>query len=73
MQSRAMSLIEAVANVVFGYGIAVTTQITVFPIFELRVSLGDNLLIGALFTLVSLIRSYALRRLFEGMHVRSAG
>jgi hypothetical protein len=29
-QSRAMSLIEAVANVIVGYGVAVATQIVVF-------------------------------------------
>ena len=64
-QSRLMSLVEAVANVAVGYGVAVATQIAVFPLFGLAVSLGDNLAIGCVFTGVSLIRSYALRRLFE--------
>jgi len=64
-QSRLMSLVEAVANVAVGYGLAVATQIAVFPLFGLAVSLGDNLAIGCVFTVVSLIRSYALRRLFE--------
>jgi hypothetical protein len=30
----------------------------------------DNLLIGAVFTIVSLLRSYALRRLFEAIRTR---
>ncbi|CUH70014.1 hypothetical protein TL5118_03986 [Thalassovita autumnalis] len=65
MQSRRQSLIEAITNVVVGYALAVITQIVVFPWFGLQVSLGDNLAIGALFVMISLLRSYALRRLFE--------
>jgi len=38
-----MSLIEAIANVLVGFGLAVLTQIAVFPLFGLRASLGDNL------------------------------
>jgi len=64
-QSRRMSLIETVTNVVVGYGLAVITQIVAFPWFGLQLSLGDNLAIGAVFVGISLIRSYALRRLFE--------
>jgi hypothetical protein len=65
-QSRRMSLIEAVTNVIVGYGLAVIAQIVVFPWFGLDVSIGDNLAIGAVFVGISLLRSYALRRLFEG-------
>jgi len=63
-QSRRLSMIEAVTNVVVGYALAVITQLIVFPLFGLQVSLGDNLAIGILFTGGSLIRSYVLRRLF---------
>lgn len=65
MQSRVMSLAEALANIAVGYGIAVLTQITVFPLFGLNASLGDNLVIGGMFTCISLVRGYALRRLFN--------
>ncbi len=64
-QSRGMSLIEAVTNVAAGYVLAVTTQIVVFPWFGLHPSLGENLALGAVFVGISLLRSYALRRLFE--------
>jgi hypothetical protein len=60
-----MSLIEAIANVAVGFALAVAAQIVVFPWFGLHASLGENLTIGALFTEISLLRSYALRRLFE--------
>jgi hypothetical protein len=61
-----MSLIEAITNVTLGYGLAVIAQIVVFPWFGLDVSIGENLAIGAVFVGISLLRSYALRRLFEG-------
>lgn len=65
-----MSLVEAIANVAVGYGIAVATQALVFPLFGLHASLADNLLIGAIFTVVSIVRSYSLRRIFEAIRVR---
>ncbi len=60
-----MSLVEAAANVMIGYGIAVATQVMVFPIFGLHITLADDLRIGLVFAMVSILRSYALRRLFE--------
>jgi hypothetical protein len=71
-QSRRMSLVEAVANVVVGYAVAVLTQIIVFPLFGLQVSLVDNLAIGVAFTAISLARSFVLRRVFEAIRVRGA-
>lgn len=64
-QSRWMSLVEAIANVAVGYGLAVLTQILVFPIFRLNASIGDNLTLAFIFTAISLARSFVLRRLFE--------
>ncbi len=64
-QSRRLSLIEAITNVAVGYVLAVITQILVFPWFGIHPSLGENLAIGSVFTGISLLRSYALRRLFE--------
>jgi hypothetical protein len=64
-QSRTMSGLESVANVVIGYGIALVTQVVVFSALQIPVSLGQNLWIGAVFTVVSLTRSYLLRRVFN--------
>ena len=71
-QSRSMSLVEAVANVVVGYGVAVVTQILIFPVFGLHTTLAQNLKLGLVFTIVSIARSFALRRLFEAIRMRSA-
>jgi len=64
-QPRRGSMIEAVANVVIGYWIAVGAQMAIFPLFGVHLPVSDNLMIAVLFTVVSLIRSYALRRLFN--------
>jgi hypothetical protein len=64
-----MSLIEAIANVAVGFGVAVTTQVLLFPVFGLEASSSENLAIGCIFTVVSVARSYALRRLFEAMRM----
>lgn len=64
-QSRRMSLVESLTNVFVGYWLAVGTQFLIFPWFGLPVSLHDNLAIGAIFTVVSILRSFGLRRLFE--------
>lgn len=68
MQSRLGSFIESLANVVLGYGIAVGAQILIFPLFGVVIPLSSNLAIGIIFTLVSLVRSYLLRRLFNLLH-----
>jgi hypothetical protein len=62
-----MSLVEAATNVVVGYVVAVLTQLAFFPMFGLAVPVSDNLVIGGIFTAVSLLRSFALRRLFEAL------
>ena len=66
-QSRWISFAEAVVNVVVGYGVAVVTQMLVLPLFGIRASVSDNLLIGVIFTMVSLVRSFTLRRVFESL------
>ena len=71
-QSRLMSLVESVANVIVGYGVAVVTQILIFPVFGLQTTLGQNLAMGGVFTIVSLARSFMLRRLFEAIRVAGA-
>ena len=71
-QSRLLSLVESLANVLVGYGVAVVTQMLVFPLFGLAVTVTENLLIGLIFTAVSIVRSYALRRGFEALRVRQS-
>jgi hypothetical protein len=69
-QSHAMSLVEAITNVVVGYALAIATQIVVFPWFGIKAALGEQLAIGLVFVGVSLARGYLLRRVFERLRAR---
>ena len=64
-QSRTHAMSEAVANVILGYGLAVALQLLLFPAIGLQISVLQSMKIGVLFTVVSLLRSYVLRRLFN--------
>ena len=70
-QSKVMSFVESCANIAVGYGVAVASQIIIFPFFGINLPLKDNFLIGVWFTLISLIRSYVIRRWFNGFKNRT--
>jgi hypothetical protein len=65
IQTRIGSLIESLMNILIGYGVALLSQIGIFPMFGIHVPIGTNLWIGAWFTLISLVRSYIIRRWFN--------
>lgn len=65
MQSKKMSLIETVFSVIIGYIISIIAQLTIFPFYDINISFSENLAIGLFFTVVSIIRGYYVRRLFE--------
>lgn len=69
-QSKKASVVEVIVNVLLGYTVAVTAQYFIFPWFGLYVTLADNMLMGLIFTVVSIIRSYCLRRMFNWFTVR---
>jgi len=64
MQLKRHSLLESVVNVGVGYGVALLSQILIFPLFNIKVTLRENVLIGLFFTVISIVRSYLLRRMF---------
>lgn len=69
-QTRKGSLVESLANVLVGYGVAIAAQVAVFPLFGIHIGLADNVAIGAIFTVVSIVRSFVLRRVFEELRIR---
>lgn len=66
-QSRFHSFLESLLNVAVGFGVALASQILVFPLFNIHVPLSTNLGIGAWFTAISIVRSYVIRRWFNGL------
>ena len=65
MQTKYQSLIESLTNILIGYLTALLSQVLIFPLFNIYVTFQDNLLIGLYFTIISLIRSYLVRRYFN--------
>lgn len=64
-QSVRGSALEAVANVVAGFLVALALQAGLHALFAIRSTSSQQLWIAATFTAASLLRSFALRRLFE--------
>ena len=67
-QSKTMSFVESITNVAVGLVIALISQFAIFGALDIKVSLHQNLLICAFMTIVSIVRSYTLRRVFERIH-----
>lgn len=66
MQSRLSSLIEAVINVLIGFIVSIGITAIVLPAYGHAVSWSENLQITGIFTVASIVRSYAVRRWFNG-------
>ncbi len=69
-QKKLQSLVEVIINTAIGYIIAVTAQYYVFPIFNIHIPISDDLKIGLIFTMISIARSYILRRFFNYINCR---
>lgn len=72
MQTRLGSFIEASANIAVGFGINFAANLVVLPWFGFQVTAGQAFGIGVVFTAISLARSYALRRWFNGLRFGNA-
>ena len=65
MQSKRQSAIESLTSTTIGIIIGIVLNVTILPVFGYPVSLSDSLWISVIFTAVSVIRSYAVRRIFN--------
>jgi hypothetical protein len=66
-QSRQLSAIEALANAFVGLLVSWAFTFWALPVFGLQPSPMDAVWITACYFMLSLIRSYALRRLFSAL------
>jgi len=71
-QSRFSSLIEACINTAIGFGTTLVLAPIVYPLFGHAFTLAQNLGITAIFTVVSILRGYAVRRWFNARIKRLA-
>jgi hypothetical protein len=66
-QTQLGSFVEAWANIAVGFGINFAANLIVMPWFGFHVTPRDAFGIGIIFTVISLVRSYVLRRWFNGL------
>lgn len=64
-QTRLGSLYEALFNVLIGFTINFFANFLILPLVGFHISAGQNLFIGILYTIVSIARSYVIRRWFN--------
>ena len=73
-QSRIGSLVESIANVMLGFMINLVANMLILPLFGFNVTVKDAFGIGVIFTVISVARSYCVRRWFNGyLHRRFIG
>lgn len=71
-QTKKQSMVESVIQNVIGFLVGLLVQEGVFWWKGLEVNFLDNLHIGIIFAIVSIARSYLLRRVFNKQHLPSA-
>jgi hypothetical protein len=64
-QTRLGSLIEAGFNILIGFSINWVANLLILPLFGFAVTGGQAFGIGIFFTVISLVRSYVIRRWFN--------
>lgn len=64
-QSRRGSLQESMVNLLVGYSINFGANLLISPLFGWDVSVRQNIALGIIYTVISLVRSYCLRRFFN--------
>ena len=66
-QSKVMSLVESLTNVAVGILVSLASQLVIFKAYDIRIAFADNVMITLWFTVISVVRSFALRRVFNGL------
>jgi hypothetical protein len=64
-QSKVESLIESVITVGSGLVVAVIIQLLIFPLYDIEITLFENVQLAIIFTISSIIRIYIIRRYFN--------
>lgn len=64
-QTRLGSFIEACINVAIGFVINFVANLVILPLIGFHISVSQNLFIGVLYTVISVVRSYTVRRWFN--------
>jgi hypothetical protein len=69
-QSKLMSWLESLINIAVGFGISLAAQTVFLPLIGVSIAFHQNLTFALIMTVISLCRSFVLRRVFEALHIR---
>lgn len=69
-QSRTMSMLESILNISIGFSVSLAAQILILPLLGVAISLHQNVAFALIMTVISIGRSYGVRRLFERLQIR---
>ena len=69
-QTRKMSFVESWTNIFIGYGVNFFANMLILPLFVEGFTVGDNLVLGVIYTIISLTRTYCIRRWFNKKDVK---
>ena len=64
-QTKKNSLLESIAQTIIGLATSIIIQMVLYPMLNIPVSFSQNLIITAVFFVVSIIRGYFVRRIFN--------
>ena len=65
MQTKKQSFIETLTSVFAGWLIGVILNLTILPLFDYNITVVDSLLVSLIFTVISVVRGYLIRRFFN--------
>jgi ABC-type spermidine/putrescine transport system permease subunit II len=66
-QSRSASAFETLTSTVLGFLLSIWVQRFLFPAMGHNLALTENMVVASVFTGVSLLRGYAIRRTFNAL------
>ncbi len=69
-QKKSHSFAETVINTLVGLGLSLAAQLVIFPYFDIHTTFTENFHIALLFTIISIIRGYVMRRVFNFIHIK---
>lgn len=69
-QTKKGSFIEALGNTIVGWVVNYIANLLILPMFGFNVTYSQAFYIGCIFTVISIVRSYVLRRVFNAIKSR---
>ena len=66
-QSKKHSVAEAISNVITGLLLSFLIQLWIYPFLHIPVTINQNLIITSVFFIVSFVRGYIIRRIFNAI------